>query len=273
MHCSTRIMGLGLAVFTTVAMGKSRSTLDCEWDTGRKPTKKVAALKVVRLQTFAKGKLTEQQFFIQAILKPVGKIASPSIEYPSESISGDEDYTEYTVKATAGETRAIGVQAMYIDDDFGGATLINNGGSSFAHCSPSEKPKRETPNQATLVLQYDAPTKAALIKAGYLKAKRFKNNQLIITAFTGQSVTRLDDEEYAPLGTCYKGAPADAAEILERMIANTDGNGDYYVEEGAKVTVGKKGNDRDVLIADFALIDESERPTPHQIKVPQCAAL
>ncbi|MFO0676230.1 MAG: hypothetical protein U0169_06830 [Polyangiaceae bacterium] len=95
---------------------------------------------------------------------------------------------------------------------------------------------------AAIVLTYAGARKADVISGRYFKPSDFTGNDVVV-ADEGNSVdiaTILPESDTsAPDTLCYRGPAADAKKILERMLLNTDGNGDHFLDEGYTLTVSR----------------------------------
>lgn len=119
----------------------------------------------------------------------------------------------------------------------------------------------------SLVLSFTSEAKKALIEDGQFKASAFEGLKMHLTAGTNVDTTLFNDDENAPKAACFDGKISEAMKIVERVIANTDGNGDYWVE-GAKVT---KSQDNKAIHAAYTLTGEGG-PSDYEMTFTRCAA-
>lgn len=115
----------------------------------------------------------------------------------------------------------------------------------------------------TIIVKYTPEAKQNLIHMGLLAPQNFQGNLLILDKSTDLDVTLLLDEENAPAQTCFSGNPGDAGSVLDRVIENADGNGDYWVSK-VRITVTKN-----LVRGSFTLTGEGG-PERHTVSVPAC---
>jgi hypothetical protein len=95
---------------------------------------------------------------------------------------------------------------------------------------------------ATVELRFTAAGKTAAIDVGYYEANAFTGNNIVVNSTTTSidldNLIPEDDSESVPdKGTCFTGDSTKAKKILFAMLANTDGNGDHWLDEGATITL------------------------------------
>jgi hypothetical protein len=118
-----------------------RFTAPCTVDsTGAKVPAHVAKYKMVK-EAFVRAKPTpgkkwDYRYFLQVFFK---SRPSKAYEYPLVPAgSGDEDYSEWNVKAEGRQLRSINVSGAYIQNNFQWISLIDNDGSAFARCETTK---------------------------------------------------------------------------------------------------------------------------------------
>jgi hypothetical protein len=101
--------------------------------------------------------------------------------------------------------------------------------------------KPDAPGAASAIeLRFSAQGKKDAIDAGYYEATAFDGNRIkVASAQTVMDIERvLTDNDSSPDTLCYSGDTTTAKKILWSMLGNTDGNGDHWLDEGAKITGG-----------------------------------
>ena len=116
-----------------------------------------------------------------------------------------------------------------------------------------------------LVLAY-GDRKAEVIASGYFEASDFTGTKIIV-ASTQTSIdiaTIIEDSDGAPNTICWEGDLANVKRILDRMLANTDGNGDHYLDSSSI-----EGGPRESLKVLFQWTGENGA-TDHTLDVAKC---
>lgn len=139
-----KVIGTFFSVFALVALfapsagaKELRFYVDCSIDDPKsdKMPAEVSSWKVVKISNRVVNPKDDQpkwqdSYALEVHLK--GKKATEV--YRFEGMGGDEGYIEYEVVASERDSKRIGVSAVYVNDRFQGANLVNNDGSGFATC-------------------------------------------------------------------------------------------------------------------------------------------
>lgn len=114
---------------------------DLRWSLACKPDKKdpkssIASYKLTKTATLNPKPTVGQKWLRNYVLEVTFKSKlDKAYSYPvGKGIDGDADYTEYEMKLTDQQMRTINVQAIYIQNNFEWANLIDVKGYSFADC-------------------------------------------------------------------------------------------------------------------------------------------
>jgi hypothetical protein len=163
-----------------------------------------------------------------------------------------------------GQTGTFSVYVQQACDHFFSTATLN--------CKvESKKPVVPDPPGAAagLELRFTSQGKATAVDDGYYEATDFTGNKIVVaSAQTSIDIEYLvpDDSESAPDDMlCYTGDATQAKKILWTMLANTDGNGDHWLDEGATIT----GSTGQTLEADWSVTGEGGS-TPRALSVPVC---
>lgn len=116
---------IAIALISTAQLSHALEfSLNCKDEKSHRPV----GVTVVKVPVKKDGKW-DANYFIDALV--IGGSDKP-MRFSLEPISGDEDYTEYEVKANG--SNKLNVMAVYIQKDLKWASLVNQSGSSFARC-------------------------------------------------------------------------------------------------------------------------------------------
>lgn len=136
-----------------------------------------------------------------------------------------------------------------------------------------ESKKAVTPDApsaaATVELRFSSAGKTAAVAAGYYETSAFTGNAIVLASTTTNidldNLVPEDGSDSAPGSVCYTGDVTKAKKILWAMLGNTDGNGDHYLDEGAKIS-SRPSNGLEV---EYSVTGEGGS-TPRALSVPVC---
>jgi hypothetical protein len=122
---------------------------------------------------------------------------------------------------------------------------------------------------ATVELRFSSAGKTAAVAAGYYETSAFTGNAIVLASpTTNIDLDQLvpdDDSDSAPASVCYTGDVTKAKKILWAMLGNTDGNGDHYLDDGAKIS-SRAAN---ALHVEYSVTGEGGS-NPRALSVPVC---
>jgi len=122
---------------------------------------------------------------------------------------------------------------------------------------------------ASVELRFSAAGKQDGIDSGYYEASAFTGNAIIVASTTSSidldQLVPDDGSSSAPDQVCYTGDVATAKKILFAMLDNTNGNGDHWLDDGAKIT----GSSGKTLRVAYSVTGEGGS-NPRALSVPVC---
>lgn len=248
-------MSLMTVVLAGPAMAKPLETV-LEFSTkGVKKPKNIGGYELVRTAEYKKGEVeTEYKLRVTWSFPSEDRVQ----DYDLESISGDEDYNEYTIKTSETEIERLGVGYVTIHNFLNWAHLS---GDDFRLEAGLIRKKHD----ATVELTYTADAKKNLIAQKVFSAKRFTGDKVILNYRTSQTAKLITEQTPGPTSYCYRGKLEDAASLVEKFIVNADGDNGYTVAY-AEVAPDSKAT----LHADYQFYDEDSEEKSGKLAFPPC---
>lgn len=183
-----------------------------------------------------------------------------------EKYNAADAWCGYSVLAPKNLKTKTGTFSVYVQQSCEGGFFS----TAELHCKVAKKTTNTPPapnGAGQVVLRYDADGKQYVIDGGYFEASAFTGNDIVVSsAETSIDIDRLlPDSDPAPGSVCYRGDVATVKKILWSMLGNTDGNGDHWLDDGAKI----KSAAQRKLVVDFSVTGEGGS-TPHTLDVVPC---